>query len=608
METVETTYENLLTIKRLSTRLKFDVHSCAGMDVPEKYWAEGEGIEADLVIFIKIDQSGYFEQNHIEAAASHCILHKENYRPLAGIIIFKKDLLMVSHSSRKEGSLTHASGKDNSNKHHHKQRSLKEAEENYVTWLALHEISHVLAFNSKLYEYFIKEDGKKLGFDNIVGSVPYKGKLVSYIKSPRLLQKAREHFNCSNLMGVPLEYHGGEGTAGAHWSKRFMNTDYMIADSYGENSFSEITLAIFEDSGWYKVDYSKANLFTWGKNKGCGFFDENFPCIETRKEEEEGLHWKEESKETRRNEEGESNEKDYMVIDKDKDKDKAIVESSDGKSSNKNSTKTNQQLEQRKNQHFLVTNRSKSSYFSQRVNKESKEQEFNVSYQSNFQDEFCEGFNMPVCSINHVFKGNCKGTLAKTDLPESERYFKNKKLGGFDQLTGRCPIPTESRKEQKYYGGSCKLGLRNKDYGGVEVESSKYGYVEEKICANCICVMSSLRYDKEEEQEKADDNRKSHDREESESDHDRESNISSNGSSDFADSSTEENKSIELVKPELFEVTEQGSVKRADDSDILNTYCVETLCENQKLFLLISLRKTQYKVHCEHKSYFKLDK
>lgn len=36
-------------------------------------------------------------------------------------------------------------------------------------------------------------------------------------------------------------------------------------------SISEMTLAKFEDSGWYKVNYEYADNFLFGKNKGCDF-------------------------------------------------------------------------------------------------------------------------------------------------------------------------------------------------------------------------------------------------------------------------------------------------------------------------------------------------
>ena len=42
--------------------------------------------------------------------------------------------------------------------------------------------------------------------------------------------------------------------------------DYMIGADYGETVISEITLAVFEDSGWYKVNYYTGGLFRYGKN------------------------------------------------------------------------------------------------------------------------------------------------------------------------------------------------------------------------------------------------------------------------------------------------------------------------------------------------------
>jgi len=47
--------------------------------------------------------------------------------------------------------------------------------------------------------------------------------------------------------------------------------DFMIGESYDENYISEITIALFEDSGWYKANYFTGGLFRYGKNKGCDF-------------------------------------------------------------------------------------------------------------------------------------------------------------------------------------------------------------------------------------------------------------------------------------------------------------------------------------------------
>ncbi|PIO64155.1 hypothetical protein TELCIR_14227 [Teladorsagia circumcincta] len=36
-------------------------------------------------------------------------------------------------------------------------------------------------------------------------------------------------------------------------------------------ALSRLTLALFEDSGWYRVNYDKAEEMPWGRNLGCGF-------------------------------------------------------------------------------------------------------------------------------------------------------------------------------------------------------------------------------------------------------------------------------------------------------------------------------------------------
>jgi hypothetical protein len=98
-----------------------------------------------------------------------------------------------------------------------------------------------------------------------------------YIKTPNVVEVAKKHFNCKDLDSVELEHHGGLGSAYSHWSKKILNTEFMIADSYGENFISNFTLALFEDSGWYKVDYSKSEDIFWGKNQGCKFLNEK--CV-----------------------------------------------------------------------------------------------------------------------------------------------------------------------------------------------------------------------------------------------------------------------------------------------------------------------------------------
>lgn len=56
----------------------------------------------------------------------------------------------------------------------------------------------------------------------------------------------------------------------------------MVAADTSIHYYSRISLAFLEGTGWYKVDYSVAEKYTWGKNKGCEFLTDN--CSTTFKE------------------------------------------------------------------------------------------------------------------------------------------------------------------------------------------------------------------------------------------------------------------------------------------------------------------------------------
>lgn len=40
--------------------------------------------------------------------------------------------------------------------------------------------------------------------------------------TPKVVEEARRHFNCSKLEGAELEDQGGDGTALTHWEKRIL--------------------------------------------------------------------------------------------------------------------------------------------------------------------------------------------------------------------------------------------------------------------------------------------------------------------------------------------------------------------------------------------------
>lgn len=89
-------------------------------------------------------------------------------------------------------------------------------------------------------------------------------------KSANVLSKARQHFGCSSLDGIEVENQGGSGSWGSHWEKRIIGNEYMSAVANDVSSpVSAITLALFEDMGFWDVNYAKADDFPHMQNAGC---------------------------------------------------------------------------------------------------------------------------------------------------------------------------------------------------------------------------------------------------------------------------------------------------------------------------------------------------
>lgn len=146
------------------------------------------------------------------------------------------------------------------------------------------------------------------------------------LSTPKAVMMARRHFNCTSgaaagatpgesvggvtvagspsscgagvspaecIDGVPLEDVDLEGTGSSHWEARVMVGDVMVGVAGGEvGAVSPITLAVFEDSGWYVPDYDVRGPrcfdtpgwcvgadglplgrepFVWGRDRGCAF-------------------------------------------------------------------------------------------------------------------------------------------------------------------------------------------------------------------------------------------------------------------------------------------------------------------------------------------------
>ena len=76
-----------------------------------------------------------------------------------------------------------------------------------------------------------------------------------------------------------LNLENQEKTSGlsSHWESRYMLGDIVMSTDFQETVINKMALALFEDTGFYKVNYYTGGLFKFRKNKGCDFFDEG--CI-----------------------------------------------------------------------------------------------------------------------------------------------------------------------------------------------------------------------------------------------------------------------------------------------------------------------------------------
>jgi len=162
-----------------------------------------------------------------------------------------------------------------------------------------HELLHALGFSASLYAFYRDENGDPrtprgdsgkppIDFDlrvrkwseNTIKTVtrPWivrdgvMDRTFHLMVTPRVVQEVRDHFDCQELEGAELEDQGGDGTALTHWEKRIFQDEAMTGTVHTKNpSYSRLTFALLEDTGWYKPNYEFAHEITWGRGMGCDF-------------------------------------------------------------------------------------------------------------------------------------------------------------------------------------------------------------------------------------------------------------------------------------------------------------------------------------------------
>ena len=115
-------------------------------------------------------------------------------------------------------------------------------------------------------------------FDRTLNGVTYT---EVGVRTPAVLARARSHYDCvcggdgdgltaGCIQYMPLENSGGDGTAASHWEKRTMGNEIMSGTLSSDLApISNITLALFEDSGWFEPNYDVAGPECYVRAQWC---------------------------------------------------------------------------------------------------------------------------------------------------------------------------------------------------------------------------------------------------------------------------------------------------------------------------------------------------
>ena len=109
-------YENILSIKRLNNNLVMGVDECVSVNVPDYH--KTTGVAADVIIYVTAGQT----DDSAVGWAAVCALTSDRY-PAAGRL-------------------------------HLESQAFKSSSFEDILSTSIHEVAHILAFNSELYSYF----------------------------------------------------------------------------------------------------------------------------------------------------------------------------------------------------------------------------------------------------------------------------------------------------------------------------------------------------------------------------------------------------------------------------------------------------------------------
>ncbi|XP_040596593.1 leishmanolysin-like peptidase 2 isoform X2 [Mesocricetus auratus] len=264
--------------------------SCLGAKIPDAHlrgyslWPEhglpqliqpdGPGVQnTDFLLYVRVAHSSKcHKEPSVIAYAACCQLDSED-RPLAGTIVYCTQHL--SSPSLSYGDTVAVA---------------------VCPQATLHELLHVLGFSGELFKRwrdcpsglsgspFPKPARENCSTRRRVTRRDAWGQLL--LATPAVSRSLAKHLGVpGTVLGAPLEE---EGSLSSHWESRLLQGSIMTATFHGaqHTRLDPITLAAFEDSGWYQVNHSAAEELLWGQGSGpefglvstCGNGSSDFFC------------------------------------------------------------------------------------------------------------------------------------------------------------------------------------------------------------------------------------------------------------------------------------------------------------------------------------------
>ena len=244
--------EQIIKIQRYSQNIHLTEDMITSLNLESYSQTLLTGIPYDLIVFPRILQKTtvhlYSEERIINFYGYPKVVDKSTKRPIFGYLnIYNLDYTTMSNL------------------------------ETYFINSFIHQLMHIMVFDPNLIKNFPNYNSPQY-----VHKIDISQAYSNFIISPKVLSFAKRHYNCSNIDGMKLDFSTklfvtDESNVLYHWDQRYMLGDIMTLEYYEEQTISEITLALFEDSNWYQVNYYTGGLFRYGKGETCIFI--KFKCV-----------------------------------------------------------------------------------------------------------------------------------------------------------------------------------------------------------------------------------------------------------------------------------------------------------------------------------------